>query len=67
MLSAHLSAPLTRIKDEIRRQQFQRAIHDGLDIERAVIILVQLRTGHTRDQINTRLWRSAGLARTSNT
>ena len=56
MLSARLTAPLTRIKDEIRRRQFQQAIHDGLDVERAVAILVQLRTGHTSDEINTRLW-----------
>jgi hypothetical protein len=50
--------PLTQIFDEVRRQQFQRAVHDGLDVERAVTILVQLRTGHTHDEISTRLWLS---------
>jgi hypothetical protein len=48
--------PLTQIFDEIRRREFQQAVHDGLDMERAVTLLVQLRTGHTRSELNTRLW-----------
>jgi hypothetical protein len=43
--------PLTQVFDEVRRLQFQQAVHEGVDLGFAVDILVALARGRTRSEL----------------